>query len=390
VPTATPLPRGPSILTLYSAADLLTAPGCPVCRYAAEAADRYLGWFALEGHAQPDTITRLCACLGTCGRHTRRLMSQPGAGLRLTAVYRYVVAAARDRLAGRADRVATCPACDHDQEAAGRALDTLIEGIADAPTLYRLQDLGGLCLPHVAGAATIGRRRPGALLTQTMRAAAAGTDPDAETRAVLRRAMPATGVRTPGSCPPCLAGAQAERDALDRLAGLASDGPDPALTLCADHLADAVSTAGDDGLRVLLSWQAECLTARLAARPARRLPVGRRRRDPAAECAVCRTRHAADRRALADLTDGGRFAVGPSLCVRHHLVLRVADPRTSRALAPAAVEAADALSRELTADFDHAVLARSRGAAAPDSGVWRRAAAFLDGAVFGGYPARLR
>jgi hypothetical protein len=386
VPAATPLPRGPSVLTLYSAADLLTSPGCPVCRYAAETADRYLGWFALEGHAQPATITRLCAALGTCGRHSRRLMSQPGAAVRLTAVYRYVVTAARDWLEGRADRVAMCPACDHDRAAAGRALDTLIEGIAGAATLYRLQELGGLCLPHVAAAATIGRRQPVALLTQTMRDPVAGIDPDADTRAVLRRAMPATSVPTPASCPPCLAGAQTERDALDRLAGLARDGPDPALTLCADHLADAAATAGDDRLRVLLTWQAQCLTARLAGRSARWLPAGRRR-DAASDCAVCRTRHDSARRRLVDLTAGGRPAIGSVLCVRHHLVLRVADPRTSRMLAPAAVEAADPLIRELADAFDHSVLARSRGAA-PDSEIWRRAAVFLDGAVFGGYPAR--
>ena len=79
MPAATPMPRGPSVLTLYSAEDLLTAVGCPVCRYAAEASDRYLGWFALEAHAEAGTITRLCASLGMCARHTRGLMGQPGA-----------------------------------------------------------------------------------------------------------------------------------------------------------------------------------------------------------------------------------------------------------------------------------------------------------------------
>ena len=53
------MPRGPTVLTLYSAADLLTGPGCAVCRYAAEAGDRYLAWFALEAHADAVTITRL-------------------------------------------------------------------------------------------------------------------------------------------------------------------------------------------------------------------------------------------------------------------------------------------------------------------------------------------
>lgn len=398
MPAATPVPRGPTVLTLYSAADLLTARGCPVCRYASEASDRYLGWFALEGHAQSAMITRLCASLGTCARHTRLLMSQPGAAVRLTAVYRYVGTAARDRLAGRTNRLALCPACDHDRAATGRALDTLIEGLVDPATRYRLQELGGLCLPHLAEAATIGRRLQGAWLTEALRYAVAadgkhgcdwlaGKDPDAEIRAVLRRWTPAADVRTPASCSPCLVGARAERDALERVAGLPSHGPDPALTLCAGHLADAATATDGDRLRVLLAWQAACLTERLTAGPTRWLPAGRQRRQPAGECVVCRARREAGRRSLARDTAVGRPGTGSALCVRHHLVLRAADPRTGRVLARAAVETADGLIGELAEAFDSAVRARSCGATAPDSGAWRRAAAFLDGAVFGGYPA---
>jgi hypothetical protein len=123
LPAATPLPRGPAVLTLYTAADLLTGPGCPVCRYASEAASHYLTWFALEGHGDAVTVTRLCASLGMCPRHTRGLMSQPGAARRLTALYRYLTRAARDRLAGHAARLAGCPGCGHDDGAVGRALE---------------------------------------------------------------------------------------------------------------------------------------------------------------------------------------------------------------------------------------------------------------------------
>jgi hypothetical protein len=131
MPAATPVPRAPTVLTLYTAADLLTGPGCPVCRYAGEAADRYLAWFAFEGHADAVTVTRLCASLGMCPCHTRALMRQPGAARRLTALYRYLMRAARDRLAGRTARTARCPGCEHDDGSAGRALDTLLEGLAD-------------------------------------------------------------------------------------------------------------------------------------------------------------------------------------------------------------------------------------------------------------------
>jgi hypothetical protein len=149
VPAAAPIPCGPTVLTLYSAADLLTGPGCPVCRYAAEAADRYLAWFALKAHADAVTITRLCSSLGMCPRHTRGLMSQPGAPSRLTAVYRYVLQTARDRLSGHAARLTICPACEHDDGAAARALDTLLEGLTDDQVRDRYRELGGLCIPHL-------------------------------------------------------------------------------------------------------------------------------------------------------------------------------------------------------------------------------------------------
>ena len=400
MPAATPLPRGPSVLTLYDAADLLTAPGCPVCRYASEASDRYLRWFALEAHAQPDTITRLCACLGPCARHARLMMSQPGAGIRMTAVYRYVVTAARDRLAGRGGRLAACPACEHDAGAADRALGTLIEGLTDSATMYRFRELGGVCLPHWPAVATAGRRPMVECLTETMRESIAapgaplgwlaGTDPDAEIRAVLRRSVPTTGFLPPMACPPCLASAQAERDALDRLAGLASDGPDPTLTLCAEHFADAAATTADHrGLRALLVWQAGCLTARLNTRSAHRLRAGRRQRGPDGDCTVCRARSSAAQRVLAAVGTESLPLAGSALCVRHHLVLRVAAPWACQALLPAAVQAADALIGDLADAFDATAQARSRGEPVPDSSAWRRAAAYLDGAVFGGYPARL-
>jgi len=67
MPGATPIPRGPMVLTLCTAADLLTGPGCPVCHYADEAGDRYLTWFALEAHAAARVM----------GRHRRLFLPEP-------------------------------------------------------------------------------------------------------------------------------------------------------------------------------------------------------------------------------------------------------------------------------------------------------------------------
>lgn len=397
MPAATPLPRGPSVLTLYSAEDLLTAPGCPVCRYAAEASDRYLGWFALEGHAQPAMITTLCASLGMCARHTRRLMSQPGAAVRLTAVYRYVMTAARDRLAGSPGRLTACPGCEHDDAAAYRALDTLLEGVADGAVLQRCRDLGGLCLPHLDAAAAVGPRRPVTWLGEALweRIAAhgvpcdwlVGSDRDAEIRAVLRRALPLARTEAWAACPACLATAEAEKDALERLPGLASDGPNPAFTLCAGHLADAATAADGSSasLRMLLAWQAQCRTSRLRRGPVR-WPRGSRRKDPAGLCDVCRVRRAATQQALARLGDARPAQGDQLLCVRHQIILRTASPRAGNVSAPAAIRRAGELADELAAAFERVAHARSEHLAVPESDAWRQAAAFLDGAVFGGCP----
>jgi hypothetical protein len=226
-----------------------------VCRYAGEAADRYLAWFALEGHADVVTITRLCSSLGMCPRHTRGLMRQPGAASRLTAVYQYVMRAARDRLSGHAARLAVCPGCGHNDGAADRALDTLLEGLAADSVRDRCRELGGLCVPHLRTASARGTHRTLAWLSQTMTAAAgsgpacpgwlAGTDHDADVRAVLRRAARASAPPGSPACVVCLAAVRSEDDWLTRILRASDRGqPDGRLLLCGGHLGDAVALAG--------------------------------------------------------------------------------------------------------------------------------------------------
>jgi hypothetical protein len=403
VPAATPLPRGPSVLTLYSAEDLLTGPGCPVCRYTSEASDRYLGWFALEGHAQPETITTLCGSLGMCADHTRRIMGQPGASIRLTAVYRYVMSAARDRMAGSSAPVAACPACLHDDAAAGRALETLLDGLADGDVMRRCRDLGGVCIPHLAAADGRRQWRVNAWLTETLHETlAAGTarlgwltatGHDAEKRAALRHALPSTGSPAPGVCAACLAAAQAERVSLARLPDLARAGTDavPALSLCARHLADgAVAATKAGGLGALLSWQAACLEARQRAKRPAALARSLRPRRPgrSGDCFVCRSwtdavQHGLDRARRTARMSSQRYD-RQTLCVRHHLALREVDKQAGVMLAAAAVASADQLICELAQARDMTNWARANGAHPPESTAWQRAAAFLDGSVLGG------
>jgi len=397
VPAATPLPRGPSVLALYGAADLLSAPGCPVCRYVTEASDRYVGWFALEGHSQPELITTLCASAGMCARHTRVLMSQPGAAIRLTPVYRYVLTGVRHRLAAGTLLLAACPACTHDVAAAGRALDTLLDGLAEAGVLQLCQDLGGVCLPHLRAAAGRGSRRAVADLAQilqetlTTRTAGsewlAGTDYDAEVRICLRREIRAPSSPVPALCGACLAAAEAERDSLARATGPGNQDPHRTgggLSLCAGHLAESVVLSSSGQCRDLLARQFGGLAASRRFTADRIGPLLARRRPGATsgrsgDCPVCREATAA----ALDATAGAAW--GAALCIRHQAVLRSVDRRASRELGRESVAVADELIRELAEAFELSTWAGRRDAApAPQSTSWRRAAAYLNGGVFAG------
>jgi hypothetical protein len=414
VPAATPIPRRPTVLTLYTAADLLAGLGCPVCRYADEAGDRYLAWFAFEAHADAVTITRLCSSLGMCPRHTRGVMSQPGAAVRLTAVYRYVLEEARDRLSGRAARLGICPACEHDDGAVGRALDTLLEGLTENSVRERYRELGGLCIPHL-GAATARGHRVAAWLSQTMTAAVgarsaspgwlAGTDRDAEMRAVLRHAMRAGAGSGSGVCIACLTAARSEHDHLARILRASECGQrDHRLLLCAGHLNDLIVLAGHRDAASLLAWQAGCLTAGLTRRPAsspsRKLgdPASwlrsRRRRAGSPDgCPICLAAEDAAQRAVDDLRASlrashpvtGRLA---PLCVRHLLGLRALDPWAGHVTARGAVERAETLIAELNEAFSKNTWAHRHETRGPEMTAWRRAPVFLDGSVFCGCPPR--
>ena len=272
MPSATPFPRGPSLLTLYDAEDLLTSAGCPVCRYVAEVDDRFLAWFALEAHAEPGMITRLCESLGLCPRHSRGLLGQPGADSRLTVVYRHLLRAARAYLNAGKSPGRSCPACARCAAAADRALDTLLIGLREGQVRERYRDLGGLCVPHVRAAAALGGRRRAAWLAQTalsrltarqcdLAVLAGDADLDAAVRARLRARLPGTasdasrrgqalGQGEPprgrpsigGVCAVCLAAAGAERDCLARVIDGPARGTQPAghwRPLCAGHLRDA-------------------------------------------------------------------------------------------------------------------------------------------------------
>jgi hypothetical protein len=414
VPAATPQPRQPSSLVLGSVEDLLEQPGCAVCRHAAEASDRYLAWFALESHADPVIITRLCASLGMCPGHTRAVMRQPGAPIRLTAVYGYLVQAARACLRSRPAPLAACPACEHDRAAADRAMGIILDGLSEIRLQERHPGLAGLCLPHLRAAAAQERRRGHRRLllalavgaagaTPSMEVLAGGPDHDADERARLRALLPsATGIPA-GLCLACLAAARAEARQLARRAGDGGGqhGDGGHVTcLCAAHLRDAAAIRPDLAPAMLATqsgFAADAASRLLSARPrlgSRRFRGGRawRRALPGAEaCSACAARESAASQAMQRcqvlLRAAPASAAAACLCVRHVLTMRAASPAAGAVASAAATVVADALIEELAEAFRKNTWANRREPRGPEMTAWQRAAAFLDGRVFGGGPA---
>ena len=410
MPSAAPVPRGPLML-LGSAAGLLDRPGCPVCRHVAETSDGYLAWFAADGHYDADLLGRLCVSRGMCPPHTRRLLAQPGARLRLTAIYRYVVEAVlRDPLA----RPGPCLACEQSERAADRVLAILIDDVM-ALDRQAYKQHGGLCLPHLRALARQGRKLdllwPTRFMlsqlsheTVSLEILAGRSDPDEADRQANAAALPAHCTADRWVCPACWAAARAERSLLGEAAaavpgdaGSTESGTPPAL--CPPHLRDVVR--GQDSGNSILAGQAGSHAARLqqafAGRP-RRLGfasgwLSLRARNAFAEpdCPVCRGVHAAGAREIGKIAGriraAGSLAADDGLCCRHVRDLA----RSDASAGDVAVQAALAHGTRLLAELVRAHAAPPRALEQETGrqafGAWRRAPVFLDGAVSGGRPA---
>jgi hypothetical protein len=406
VPSATPVPRGPSTLLLGSAADLLTRAGCPVCRYAAESAEAYLAWFALEGHHDTDVLSRVVAARGMCPSHTRRLLTQPGASSRLAAVFRYVIEAAmRDPFA----RPAPCPACEHDAAAEDRVLEALLDQV-EGGDRQAYKRHGGLCLPHLRRAANVHRKVDLRWLTRFMifrlgdqapdiELIAGLGDPDAGARALLRNVLetqrPGAGSAT---CSACWAAANAERSAIaESMRASRGAAARPEECLCTTHLRDCALLGAADP--EFLACQAECQAARLHAvvvtKPrllgisASWLSTRARRALGDPDCRVCRSRDEAAMEEIAQIGAAVR-AIEPStrvqltVCVQHARRLHDLDAAVGRMVWKSVATEGDQLLRELEAAFAKETWAHRGEARGAEMTAWRRAATFLDGAVRGG------
>lgn len=322
-----------------------------------------------------------------CALHTRALLIQPGASVRLTGVYRYLLQALPVQLASRRWQPAECPAC---QQAAGvteRVLSMVREGLADPGFRNGYQEAGGLCVPHLRGALDRCPQNAASWLAGIALARlrtrpwcfdllAGGPDPDADERARLRAALGGAG---PGSracpCPVCRSVLRAEMAYLELAA------QQPAAEMCARHLRDGARTTGHQPEEVLAAYVARHASY-LGLVQARRRRSRRRARMAAGGCAVCRECAAAGQRELQRCSADRAWL---ELCVRHVLDLRVLDAAVGRQAAVAAVRRAAVLQGELTEASRKQAWAHRQEARGAEMSAWRRAAAFLDGTT--GAPA---
>ena len=409
MPSATPLPRGPSHLTLFGAEDLLSPDGCPVCRYVAEAGDRFLGWLALEGHAEAGMITRLCRSLGFCPVHTRGLLGQPGAEGRMTAVYTYLLRAAGGYLAEGTSPPAPCLACTRDAEAAERALDTLLTGLREQDLRDRYLAARGLCLPHLRDAIPRSGRRLAAWLAGDMLSRlsvgpprltvlAGEPDADADLRIRLRASLPAALPHFQRSdvCGACLTACRLERDALARSADSADGqaGAGSFAGLCPAHLRDACA---GPAAAPLLALETGRWTAWLGGlTPAPRLSGafsklaarhhGWRGGGGPRGCPACRAASTAETW-VGQATLAGCAAAQPhGLCLRHVIWLRRRDPGSAGPAVQMAARRTESVLADLEEAFRKRAWAHRHEPRGREMTAWQRAAALVDGRVYGGGP----
>jgi hypothetical protein len=393
MPSATPLPAGPSHLALFGAEDLLRADGCPVCRYVAEAGDRFLGWFALEAHADANMITRLCRSLGFCPVHTRAMLGQTGAEGRMTAVYTYLLRAAVRYLAEGTSPPAPCLGCTREAEATERVLDTLLAGLREPELRDRYRDSHGLCLPHLRSTASRGGRRVAAWLAGDMLARLSAGPPALAVLAGVPAGLPAAALPSPRGdiCQACLMTDRLVRDALDD-PGSASADPvrgGPSAGLCPAHLRDACA---GPAAAPLLAAEAERGLAWLAAAASPPGALGRlagRRRSQAGEaadgCTGCRAAGAAADQAFHALHAGlGQ----PDLCLHHVMALRRHDPSGAQAAVRSAADRTQALLAELEEAFRKRSWAHRHEPRGREMTAWQRAATLVDGRVYDAGPPR--
>jgi hypothetical protein len=140
----------------------LAQPGCAICRYAAQAEQRYFDTLLYERVLSPAVAQRMRASNGLCGRHLETLLAWRNP-LATAILYQYVLQEHRQELArwrhsprgrpplhrgGKAPIGRHCPACEAEGEAEERACDVLAAGLDSGSLRAAWEASAGLCWPH--------------------------------------------------------------------------------------------------------------------------------------------------------------------------------------------------------------------------------------------------
>jgi hypothetical protein len=249
---------------------------------------------------------------------------------------------------------------------------------------------GGLCLPHLRGAAVARRGADILWLVRFMIVRLTAEPPGLDMLAgypgkARALVLPALPTEDPGTCVVCAAAAEAARSERGDAAGEC---------LCPPHLRERVTAAGHEATE-LLAEQAALHAARLhqvvdgrARSLGNYLSVRARRALADPDCPACRGAEAARTDAITDVARALQQPAAASsaevvLCLRHARDLHAVDPRAVRNTRAYLSERGQQALRELTAVADNDVAAHVTGSAASAMTAVRRAAVFLDGSVFG-------
>jgi hypothetical protein len=134
--------------------DALRQPGCPLCRLAAEASERWLRSLFHEQVTDAETRLLLRRQGAFCARHTEQAL-RTGDPLGSSIIYGDLARCALEIFPAKWSP--RCPLCEQEEEVVGAMRNTLLDHIEEADVRSTYEGSDGLCLPHLHGMVPRGR-----------------------------------------------------------------------------------------------------------------------------------------------------------------------------------------------------------------------------------------